>query len=328
MTRTSSAVPPYFQTMSPAPSPQPSQAPASLESAETSSPPAPSPSSSSSSNPPQFPTPKLRLELRDLSHDSTQLFLDNFRCAADVSNLVQTVLHLLYTVDYKSDHAGTTTSTAPTRPAPSKPEIPQTRSVTLIVRTMGGVAYTTGIDLDDDHKEIHLSLQYIAHTRRALYPARQELLGVVCHELVHCFQWAANGTAPGGLIEGIADWVRLNAGFVPPHWSKNTNGGWDRGYQNTGYFLDWIEKTKGKGSVYRINQALCKKDYDQGKFWTDLFGQGVEDLYAEYGKSLKEEQSEEKETTSGDEVDKDNESKKKVFQIRGGRRSSIDADRV
>lgn len=36
------------------------------------------------------------------------------------------------------------------------------RSVTLILRSLDGVAYTTGSDLDEDHKEIHMSLQYIA----------------------------------------------------------------------------------------------------------------------------------------------------------------------
>ena len=157
---------------------------------------------------------------------------------------------------------------------------------------MGGVAYTTGIDLDDDHKEIHLSLDYISHVASSQSPTRHELLGVIAHELVHCFQWNAKGTAPGGLIEGIADWVRLNAGFVPPHWKKDGHGDWDRGYQNTGYFLDWIEKTKGRGSIYRLNQALCHHKYDESKFWTRLFGEHVNELYSQYQKALEEEEAE------------------------------------
>lgn len=31
---------------------------------------------------------------------------------------------------------------------------PPTRSVTVFLEDMGGVAYTTGTDLDNDHKEI------------------------------------------------------------------------------------------------------------------------------------------------------------------------------
>jgi len=34
--------------------------------------------------------------------------------------------------------------------------------VTLVLRSMEGVAYTTGSELDPDHKEIHFSLDYIA----------------------------------------------------------------------------------------------------------------------------------------------------------------------
>jgi hypothetical protein len=48
---------------------------------------------------------------------------------------------------------------------------------------------------------------------------------VLTHELVHCYQWDAEGTCPGGLIEGVADWVRLNCDLSPPHWKKEVDGG-------------------------------------------------------------------------------------------------------
>jgi hypothetical protein len=66
---------------------------------------------------------------------------------------------------------------------------------------MQGVAYTTGSDLDDDHKEIHFSTDYIESSASR---AHDEIFGVLVHEVVHCFQYNANGTCPGGLIEGIA----------------------------------------------------------------------------------------------------------------------------
>lgn len=242
----------------------------------------------------KFPDPKLRLELRDLTDKSTDVFLDNFRSSKDFAKLVKTVLKILYTVD-ESDSTSQDASTSQptptsTRPTPSDPRIPGTRSVTLVVEHMDGVAYTTGIDLDDDHKEIHLSLSYISHVSSGSSDViRTELLGVVCHELVHCFQWAAKGTCPGGLIEGIADWVRLRAGFVPPHWKREAGGKWDSGYQTTGYFLDWIEKTRGLGSVWKLNQKLCDQEYEEDKFWTGLFGKDVETLWKEYGKALEKE---------------------------------------
>lgn len=79
-------------------------------------------------------------------------------------------------------------------------------------------------ELDNDHKEIHFSLGYIngiSPTSRLTH----EITGVLTHELVHCYQWDAKGSCPGGLIEGIADWVRLNCDLSPPHWKRETNGG-------------------------------------------------------------------------------------------------------
>ncbi len=151
---------------------------------------------------------------------------------------------------------------------------------------MGGVAYTLGSDLDDDHKEIHFSLDYI----NGIPSARQkdEIQGVLVHEMVHCWQWNAKGSCPIGLIEGVADFVRLKAGLSPPHWKKEGGGQWDAGYQHTGYFLEWIEGTYGEGSVRKINQALKDKQYEQDTFWKQLFGKEVSLLWKEYEGSLDE----------------------------------------
>lgn len=153
---------------------------------------------------------------------------------------------------------------------------------------MGGVAYTIGTDLDDDHKEIHFSLDYIAQISSSLQ--KSEIMGVLVHEMVHCWQWAALSTAPGGLIEGVADFVRLKAGLSPPHWKKEAGGDWDAGYQHTGYFLEWVEDKFGEGSVEKVNAGLREKKYDEGEFWKGLFGREVEELWREYGRTLKQEE--------------------------------------
>lgn len=68
----------------------------------------------------------------------------------------------------------------------------------LILRSMPGVAYTTG---DAQNKEIYFSLDYIEQSASR---AHDEILGVLVHEVVHCYQYDAKGTCPGGLIEGVA----------------------------------------------------------------------------------------------------------------------------
>lgn len=153
---------------------------------------------------------------------------------------------------------------------------------------MPGVAYTTGSDIDSDHKEIHFSTSYIeGQIHKDGF--EEEVLGVITHEMVHCWQWNARGSCPGGLIEGIADFVRLRAGFVPGHWKKEGGGDWDAGYQHTGYFLDYLERRFGEGTVVKINETLRDRVYKEDLFWEECCGCEVKKLWKQYGKYLKKE---------------------------------------
>ena len=221
---------------------------------------------------PGYPTCKLRVECHDLNHEGARVFFSNNNVSWDLLAAVTSVLATLY------------------KPSQSNSHIPPTRSVTLTLRSMSGVAYTTGSDLDDDHKEIHFSLDYIAGIpSKPDERQRDEIQGVLVHEMVHCWQWNAQGTCPGGLVEGIADFVRLKAGFAPPHWKKERGGSWDQGYQTTGYFLEWIDKEYGEGSVRQINEKLMNQKYEGDGFWKDLFGKHVIELWEEYTETLPEE---------------------------------------
>jgi hypothetical protein len=210
--------------------------------------------------------PILRFEIRDLSSPGVSAFLSAVNVGHALQEAVTTTLDLLYADLAPSD-------------------IPPTRSVTLIIHDFEGVAYTTGTELDDDHKEIHLSSNYIARTDRLRLAA--EMRGVLVHEMVHCWQWAAQGTAPGGLVEGMADWVRLRARLGPPHWKRVWRGcTWDAGYEKTGYFLDWLEETEGEGTVRRINMALREGGYEHEGFWIGCCRQSVESLWKRYGDAM------------------------------------------
>ena len=218
---------------------------------------------------PGIPTPKLRLEVRELNHPGSLVFFGTTNPVTVLSDAVTIVLQTLYT------------------PFESNKTIPPTRSITLVLRSMDGVAYTTGSDLDNDHKEIHFSLDYIASIpSNSSNRQKDEIAGVLVHEMVHAWQWNALGTAPAGLIEGIADFVRLRAGLSPPHWKKESGGDWDAGYQHTGYFLDWLEGKFGEGTVMRINEALRNKGYEEVGFWKNLFGESVESLWKAYTKGF------------------------------------------
>lgn len=231
-----------------------------------------------------FTPPKLRLEIRDLSHPGAKAYLTAVNTADCLTTAVQNVLQWLYT-----------------SPSCKTTHVPPCRSVTLIVRDMPGVAYTTGSELDNDHKEIHLSQQYVQQIKEDRLT--DEVTGVLTHELVHCLQYSGKGTCPGGLIEGIADWVRLGCKLAPPHWKRESNGKWDAGYQTTAYFLEYLEGRFGKGTVQRLNEKLRTQRYEEKPFWTELVGRPVEQLWKDYSEKLKDDEAVlvNKEDVSGDE---------------------------
>lgn len=233
-----------------------------------------------------FPVPKLRLEIRDLNHNGAGIFLHAINAASTFASCVQDVLQKLYI-------------------SPSHPHYgpPPTRSVTLVLRDMGGVAYTTGSDLDNDHKEIHFNLGYIAGLSKERYT--HEITGVLTHELVHCYQHTGYGSCPGGLIEGIADWVRLKCELAPPHWNrKDTGTKWDGGYQQTAYFLNYLEQRFGKGTVRKVNESLRTRRYEEKAFWTALVGRPVEQLWEDYKQHLVKQSADVQENEKSEEGEK------------------------
>ncbi|KAL5706860.1 hypothetical protein ACHQM5_024972 [Ranunculus cassubicifolius] len=142
--------------------------------------------------------------------------------------------------------------------------------VSMFVDDMDGVAYTS-------NNEIHVSAKYIAGYSGNV---RTEITGVLYHEMAHVWQWNGNGQAPGGLIEGIADYIRLKAGLGPSHWVQPGGGDrWDQGYDVTARFLDYCNSLKS-GFVLQLN-AKMRTGYNNN-FFVELTGKTVEQLWREY----------------------------------------------
>jgi hypothetical protein len=155
--------------------------PTSISPSTSAMPPPPPRSPAAPAPPPphtEWPKPTLTLRIDDISHPGSGIFLHSLDPSTALRTATISALTHLYL-------------------KPSNAPI-HVESVTFIVRPMDGVAYTTGTHA---HKQIHISCQHIVNSEAR---AKEEIEGVLVHEAVHCFQNNAGGTAPGGLIEGIA----------------------------------------------------------------------------------------------------------------------------
>ncbi|CAA7058630.1 unnamed protein product [Microthlaspi erraticum] len=144
--------------------------------------------------------------------------------------------------------------------------------ITLFMENTNGVAYNS-----NSGSEIHFN---VGHLASISVDVKREFTGVVYHEVVHSWQWNGAGRAPGGLVEGIADYVRLKAGYAPGHWVGPGRGDrWDQGYDVTARFLDYCNDLRN-GFVAELNKKM-RSGYSDG-FFVDLLGKDVNQLWREY----------------------------------------------
>ncbi|XP_059448130.1 uncharacterized protein LOC132179419 [Corylus avellana] len=144
------------------------------------------------------------------------------------------------------------------------------QKVSLFIDDMDGVAYAS-------NNEIHVSARYINGYSGDV---KGEITGVLYHEMTHIWQWNGNGLTPGGLIEGIADFVRLKAVYAPSHWVQPGQGDrWDQGYDVTARFLDYCNDLRN-GFVAELNKKT-RSDYN-ANFFVELLGKSVDQLWSDY----------------------------------------------
>ncbi|KAH7575333.1 hypothetical protein JRO89_XS02G0085500 [Xanthoceras sorbifolium] len=144
------------------------------------------------------------------------------------------------------------------------------QKVSLFIDSMDGVAYAS-------NNEIHVSANYIGNYSGDV---RREIAGILYHEMTHIWQWNGNGQTPGGLIEGIADYVRLKANYAPSHWVQPGQGDrWDQGYDVTARFLDYCNSLRS-GFVAELNKKM-RSGYS-GSYFVDLLGKNVDQLWKDY----------------------------------------------
>lgn len=172
----------------------------------------------------------------------------------------------------------------------SADDIPEFSKLNYELEYREGLAYKGG---NPPEITINFSTKYVETLAEQSDEAvKYELLGVFWHELTHAYQYYpknAGGYKRGedhfGFIEGMADYVRIHAGYHNTR--KPSKGHWNDGYTTTGFFMNWIVETKDPDFMYKFNQtAKLFDDWSFDKVTKHILGRDVKTLWKEYESHL------------------------------------------
>lgn len=112
---------------------------------------------------------------------------------------------------------------------------------------------------------------------------------MITHEVMHIVQSYPNGSGPGWLTEGIADYVRSEYGVA------NEEGGWSlpaynekahytNSYRITARFLIWVQENYDNKLVVKLDKHLRENTYSP-ELWKEYTGHSVDELWEAYSKN-------------------------------------------
>lgn len=114
-------------------------------------------------------------------------------------------------------------------------------------------------------------------------------LDLMTHEIMHIVQAYPNGSGPGWLTEGIADFVRFKyginnskAGWSLPEFSSTQN--YSNSYRITARFLVWIGQNYDEKIVYKLDKRLRSNTYSP-EIWKEYTGYGINQLWDKYSQN-------------------------------------------
>lgn len=225
-----------------------------------------------------FISPTVNLVIEPANHAGSQLFLDLVKEDGyqDIQAWVQhcckvMAKELYYTVEEANAHGLT--------------------QITYTFTDGGALSAKNGAP---PHITVSFDLNYLVgfHATHGAEASRDELYGVLCHELIHGYQREPKNSGqytPGdeffGFIEGTADLGRLRTGGFNPQRLPSQGHDWKDGYTNTAFFYKWINETIDPEFLIKLNATCRTQDpWTLDKALQELFGDHVsaESLWAQY----------------------------------------------
>ena len=156
-------------------------------------------------------------------------------------------------------------------------------SITFYIRNCPGVAAKWG-DRDIGVEVCTGHLQNVKNSGRSV---KTEVTGIMTHETTHGYQQddKPDSNPPIWIIEGVADTVRLHAGYISPD-NLSRGGSYTDSYKTTAFFLAWLDR-RYPDFLYRMNGSLRPN----GQVWTTgsfqtITGKSVDVLWSEYQAAL------------------------------------------
>lgn len=165
-------------------------------------------------------------------------------------------------------------------------EVPEISKVVLTVKSMDGVAYTSGLRKPTEKTTVVSSnyLKSIMDRMKDKPAIVNELAGVVTHETVHIYQKSCKKDSPdhGSMIEGIADAIRYYAG-VDNISRRHKGGTWTGAYTTTGFFIVWLQEKYDKDFLYKLNKYAGEtEEFHWENAMQTLLNKPVKALWDEY----------------------------------------------
>jgi hypothetical protein len=163
-------------------------------------------------------------------------------------------------------------------------QVPTKTVVGVVVEDAEYVAFADGT-------RVHVGTDYLADIAGHMTHEElvYELWGMLTHEFTHIYQhsggWAWEGKQ--GIVEGMADFVRIRAGGVPLS-QRRHGGSWQDGYTTTGFFLYYLDEAYPE-LPRRMNVAMIPGwggSFDVRAFMISDTGKDIDTLWSEYQTSF------------------------------------------